>query len=99
LLPEEINVDNRNDYRYDINIRRLKNPEAYDCYYFEIAEELGLSARTVSKAVSALNEIGLVYSEPLPRIKYENKWRTDHTIFCNAYKREGNYLLANGNEY
>lgn len=99
LFLEEINVDNQNNHQLDIDARRLRSPDAYDCYYYEIAEELGLTARTVSKAVDALNELGLIYSEPLPRIKYENKWRTDHTIFCNTYKREGNYLLISGSEY
>lgn len=99
LFLEEINVDNQNNYQLDIETRRLRSPDAYDCYYYEIAEELGLTSRTVSKAVDVLNELGLIYSEPLPRIKYENKWRTDHTIFCNAYKREGNYLLISGSEY
>ena len=99
LLPEEINVNNNGDIQDDIKHRRIRNPDAYDCYYFEIAEELGLSARAVSKAVTALNEMGLIYSEALPRIKYQDKWRTDHTIFCNAYKREGNNLLVGGAKY
>jgi DNA-binding transcriptional ArsR family regulator len=77
----------------------LRSPDAYDCYYYEIAEELGMTSRTVSKAVDVLSELGLIYSEPLPRIKYENKWRTDHTVFCNTYKREGNYLLISGSQY
>lgn len=103
LLPEEINVDNKNNHQYDIATRRLRTPEAYDCFYYEIAEELGLSTRAISKAVVALNEIGLIYSEALPRVKYHDgkseKWKTDHTIFCNTYKREGNYLLTSGSEY
>ena len=99
LFLEEIGVDNKNNHELDIQTRKLRSPEAYDCFYYEIAEELGLTARTVSKAVDVLNELGLIYSEPLPRIKYENKWRTDHTIFCNTYKREGSYLLANGKDY
>lgn len=99
LFLEEISVDNQNNHQLDIDTRRLRSPDAYDCYYYEIAEELGLTARTVSKAVDVLNELGLIYSESLPRIKYENKWRTDHTVFCNAYKREGNYLLVSGSEY
>lgn len=99
LMPEEINVNNKNNHQFDIEARRLRAPEAYDCYYYEIAEELNISARTVSKAVDVLNELGLIYSESLPRIKYENKWRTDHTIFCNAYKREGNCLLISGSKY
>lgn len=103
LMPEEINFDNKNSHLYDIEARRLRSPEAYNCYYFEIADELGLSSRTVSKAVDALNELGLIYSESLPRIKYcdgnNERWRTDHTIFCNTYKREGSYLIASGKEY
>ena len=99
LFPEEINVNDKNNHQYDIGARKLRSPDAYDCYYFEIAEELGLTARTVSKAVDALSELGLIYSEALPRIKYEDKWRTDHTVFCNMYKREGNYLLASGEDY
>ena len=99
LFPEEINIDNKNNHKYDIEVRRLKSPDAYDCYYCNIAKELGLSPRAISKAVAALNELGLIYSESLPRIRYDGKWRTDHTIFCNAYKREGSFLLASGSDY
>lgn len=99
LLLGEINLDNREDHEYDIKERMLRAPEAYDCYYYEIAEELGLSPRIVSKAVNVLWNLNLIYFEPLPRIKYNDKWRTDHTIFCNTYKREKNYLLASGSDY
>ena len=99
LTLQEINVDNKNDHKYDIESRRLISPDAYNCYYCEIAQELGLSNRIVSKAVEALKDLDLIYLEPLPRIKYDNKWRTDHTIFCNTYKREGSYLLATGEDY
>lgn len=103
LLPEEININNNNNHQYDIEIRKLKSPDAYNCYYYEIANELGLSDRTVSKTVAILNELNLIYSESLPRIKYHDgkseKWRTDHTIFCNTYKREGNCLLISGKDY
>jgi hypothetical protein len=103
LMPEEINTDNKNDHNYDIESRRLRCPEAYDCYYFEIAKELGLPIKTIPKIAEILNEIGLVYIESLPRVKYHDgkteKWRTDRTLFCNTYKREGNYLLSTGKEY
>lgn len=99
LLPEEINIDNKNNHKHDIEVRKIRSPDAYDCYYSEIAKEIGVSARTVSKAVAALSDLELIYFEALPRIKYNNKWRTDHTIFCNTYKREGNYLLASGKDY
>ena len=99
LFPEEINIDNKNNHQHDIEVRRIRCPDAYDCYYNEIADELGLASRSVSKAVAALYELELIYYEPLPRIKFNNKWRTDHTIFCNAYKREGNCVLTSGKEY
>lgn len=99
LFPEEINKNNKKDHQYDIESRRIENPDAYDCYYYEIANELGLTARIVSKAIIALNNLGLIYSESLPRIKLGNNWRTDHTVFCNTYKRENNYLLASGEDY
>lgn len=83
----------------DINTRKLDSPDAYDCYYIEIADDLGISARSVAKAVRVLKDIGLIYYEPLSRSQLNGKWRTDHTIFCNAYKREGGYLLASGRGY
>lgn len=99
LLPGETNIDGKNDKEYDINARRIRSPEAYSGYYCDIAEELGLSPRAVSDAVSALNELELIYSESLPRVKHEGKWKTTYTIFCNRYKRENNYLLADGSKY
>lgn len=99
LRPEEINVGNKGSHELDIETRRARCPEAYDCYYYEIAEKLGVSARTVSKVVEVLNELGLIYSETLPRVNVDGKWRTDRTIFCNAYRREGGYLLKDGSDY
>lgn len=89
LLPEDNNIA----------LRKINNPEAYNCYFCDIASELNISERIVSKTIKTLNELGLIYSEALPRIKYQNKWHTDHTIFCNRYKREGNYQLASGENY
>lgn len=100
LMPEEINLDNKNDHEYDIRSRRLRCPEAYDCYYYEIADRLGLTERAVSKAVKVLEELDLIYSQALPRIKdADDNWRTTHTIFCNTEKREGSHLLAVGMDY
>lgn len=84
---------------YDVDTRRLLNPEAYNQYYCSIANDLGLSERAVSKAVEVLNEIGLIYSETLPREKVNGKWVTNTTVFCNKYKRQGGYLLEDGELY
>ena len=99
LLPEEINIDNRNDYEYDIKIRRASNPEVYSGYYCDVADDLGLTSRAVSKAVDALSDMKLIYHESLPRVKHDNEWKTEHTLFCNFYKREGRNLLAYGEDY
>lgn len=99
LLPEEINIDNKNNHQHDITTRRLRSPDAFDCYYNDIASALDISSKAVSKAIAILNELNLIYSEQLPRVKHNGKWHTDHTIFCNAYKREGSYLLTSGEDY
>lgn len=83
----------------NVTTRKLDSPDAYDCYYVEIADDLGISARSVAKAVQVLKDMGLIYYESLPRSQLNGNWRTDHTIFCNAYKREGSYLLASGRDY
>lgn len=99
LLPEEINIDNKNDHQYDIEARRIASPEVHSGYYCEIAENLGLTSRTVSKAVDALMDMELIYHESLPRIKHDGKWKTTHTLFCNFYKRERDNVLASGKDY
>lgn len=76
------------------------NPEAYNGFYYKIADEIGISSKTLSKALNILsNDLQLIYIRELPKIKYENKYRTDNTIFCNTYKREGCYLIAYGKDY
>lgn len=96
LFPEEISDKGM---KHDIEDRQSRNPDAYDCYLYEIADSLGLSARVVSKAIDALGEMKLIYSEQLPKTSYEGKWQTNRTIFCNWYKREKGSLLASGDEY
>lgn len=90
FMPE----DNRN-----IDERRMKFPDAYDCYQNDIANDLNISQKSVSKAIDALKEIGLIYHEELPRVQRDGKWHTSSTIFCNFYKRESGMLLAEGKRY
>lgn len=75
------------------------SPEVYDCHLRDIAKDVGLSVRRVAQAVKVLEELGLVYSEELPRIKANGKWITNATMFCNMYKRENGCLVASGKEY
>lgn len=99
LMLDEYNLDNKNSHEYDIEQRRKHCPEAYDCYLCEIAEDLGISDRAVSRAVSILSELELIYFETLPRRFDGEQWHTRNTIFCNFDKREGSFLLAKGEEY
>lgn len=80
--------------------RRNSNPEAYASYIKDIADDLGLSVQLTSRAITELENAGLIATYTLARTKIEeNKYHTNQTIFCNAYKREGKYLLAEGNKY
>lgn len=83
----------------DIEARRAYSPEAFDAYYYQLAENLALTDRAVSAAVKILSDLELVYFEQLPRYKYGDEWRTDHTIFAFYYKREKGKLLAAGKSY
>ena len=104
MMPEEVNIDSKGSFELDVASRRRNCPEAYDSYYMDIASALGVSDRMVSYAVDTLHKLGLIYFESLPRVNHGREngtddWRTDHTIFCNMYKREGSYLLASGSDY
>lgn len=84
----------------DNDERRVRTTETYNCYIQDMAEELGLSPTIASDAITALREMELIYFEPLPRLKYDDSmWRTGHTVFCNWYKRESGYLVAEGSAY
>lgn len=96
-----------NQYRLDEDIfeKQIQFPEAYNDYYKDIADELGISVRTFGKIVNCLrDELHLIQFEEIGRTKYiisdgKTKWKTNHTIFCNAYKREKNYLLTDSESY
>lgn len=98
--------------RANIPIRhnnRFTNPEAYNAHYKAIGEDIGISERMVSKSVSILKELKLIYVAERNPIKYydnqskEAKFRTPTNIFCNTYKRVKNgydvYLMAEGESY
>lgn len=84
---------------HDVEERKKRWPEAWNGYFNDMSKEIGVSEKAMSKAVDVLCEIGLLYFESFPRKKIGGKWRTIPSIFCNTYKREGQYLLASGEEY
>lgn len=83
----------------DIKSRQLAYPEAYNTYYRDIADEIGISDRTVSKSFDILKELGLIYCERFPTERKEKKFKTGYAIFSNTYKREKDYLLGSGKSY
>ena len=94
LSPEERTSDG-------IKKRKEKLPDAYESNFLEIANELNISSKTLSKIIDVLEqELGLIVTDRAYRIKNEdNEFRTLPTIFANAYKREDKYLLDTGDNY
>ena len=94
LFPEERTSDG-------IKKRKEKFPDAYGSNLLEIANELNISSKTLSKIIDVLEqELGLIVTDRAYRIKNEdNEFRTLPTIFANAYKREDKYLLDTGDNY
>ncbi len=94
LKPEERNPDG-------IKNRRERLPEAYSGNIGDIAAEIGISSKTLSKIIDVLEyELKLIITDRAYRVKNENnEYRTLPTIFANAYKRDDRYLLDTGDNY
>lgn len=93
LKPEE-------RYPEQMAERRERCPEAYASTYQEIGVSVGLSSRTVSKAVKILWELKLIVFEESYHVRLEDgEYRTPYTMFTNYEKREDKYLLDSGIEY
>lgn len=94
LKPEEQSDDGIKD-------RRKRLPEAFEGNINNIAKEIGISSKTLSKIIDILeNELELIVTDRAYRIKNEDgEFRTLPTIFANAYKREDKHLLITGEDY
>lgn len=94
LFPEERTSNG-------IKKRKEKLPDAYGSKFLDIAEELNISSKTLSKIIDILeHELELIVTDRAFRIKNKNnEFRTLPTIFANAYKREDKYLLDVGDNY
>lgn len=94
LKPEERSPDK-------IKERKERMPDAYNSNINDIATEIGISSKTLSKIIDILEyDLNLIVTDRAYRIKNENnEFRTLPTIFANAYKREDKYLLSTGEEY
>ena len=94
LKPEERTIDG-------IKERKERIPEAYDGYINDIANEIGLSPKTVSKIVDILEEdLKLIATDRAFRVRNKDgEFRTLPIIFANAYKRESGNLLLTEKDY
>lgn len=94
LKPEERTSDG-------IKKRRERIPDAYSSNINDIANELGISSKTISKIIDILEyDLKLIVTDRPYRVKNENdEFRTLPTIFANSYKREDKYLLDTGDNY
>ena len=94
LKPEERTPDG-------IKNRKERIPDAYYGNIVDIANEVGISSKTLSKIIDILEyELELIVTDRAYRVKNENnEFRTLPTIFANSYKREDKYLLDTGDNY
>lgn len=94
LEPEERTIN-------EMLKRRERFPEAYDDTITNIANQIGISNKTLSNVIDILEEdLEFIVTDKAYRVKNENgEYRTPNTIFANAYKRENEFLLAYGKEY
>lgn len=94
LAPEERTSDG-------IKKRKERMPDAYGSNINDIANELNISSKTLSKIIDILEQdLELIVTDRAYRVKNENdEFRTLPTIFANAYKREDKYLLDTGDNY
>lgn len=94
LAPEERTSEG-------IKNRKERLPDAYYSNINEIANEIGVSSKTISKIIDILEyELELIVTDRAYRVKNKNnEFRTLPTIFANAYKREDKYLLDTGDNY
>jgi biotin operon repressor len=94
LMPEERTSSG-------IKKRKEKMPDAYGTNINDIADELDISSKTISKIIDILEqELNLIITDRAYRIKNkDDEFRTLPTIFANAYKREDKFLLDTGSNY
>lgn len=97
-LPNKLKPEERSPE--GIANRRKRCFEAYNESYKDIGAVLGLRETTVSRAIKVLEQLKLIVTAEPYHIKNEiGDFRTPDIIFANAYKRDGNELLAEGDDY
>ena len=99
LHYDEIGIGDDEASDSDITKRRDKYPESCNAYFKDIAIDVGLTEYVASKYIHLLKDLKIIYFEHMPRLRFDGECRTDCTLFCNWYKRDGDMLLASGSAY
>lgn len=73
--------------------------EAFDCFYRDIATDIGIGDDAVQKAILVLNDLRIIYSEDYEYIS--GRFNLVTHIFSNVYKRDtiNGVLTASGEDY
>lgn len=96
--PNKLKPEER--YEDRITDRKERCIETFNESYKDIGTALGLTEKTVSKAVKVLVQLKLIVIAEPYHIKDEfGNFITPDYIFANYEKREGTLLLASGNNY
>ena len=97
--PNELKPEER--YPEGIKKRKERLPDAFDGNINDIAAEINISSKTISKIIDILEyDLSLIVTDRAYRVQNEDgEFRTLPTIFANAYKREDKYLLDTGDDY
>ena len=99
LNIEEINIDNKKSYQYDIEYRRKNRPEACSFFIGNFIDDLGISHWAAVNSIIVLSELNILYYKRDYRFMINGKWNTSPVYLCNRHKRNNGYYYEGGNEY
>lgn len=99
IIPKRSNELPLSCESFSIEEYQKKIPEAYNCYIYDIANEIKITPYAVSRAVNILKDIDLIDYRIVQRWKNDNKWKRQHIIFALFEKREKGLLLNQGHNY
>lgn len=84
----------------DFSFNKGNKPEFCYRMYKDIEADIGISSRYISRAISILEELGILASATIPRWKDEsNVWHTGVTLFVNKYKYKDTEKLDDEYDY
>lgn len=91
-------------YEEEMRMKIKQYPEAYNCYYKDIAYDIGLKIQDIDEGFKLLEYLKLIHCERLKNIRVDNDdgeyiFKKNYAVITNYYKREKGMLLAYGSDY